>query len=152
MEPLLPSVKNFRQISNNYNSYTQKFLNEDEKEFAKKVQEVWIEFATAKSPEEPYLPRITQSTHSTASGTTMAREDLKEGRQSEAIVFEKTFEVTRTSSSPVTRMSDNEIDFYRKKHAFVTEMYQCGRGLGFGTPPIINIRITIETNESVARI
>ncbi|ORZ19137.1 Alpha/Beta hydrolase protein [Lobosporangium transversale] len=133
------------------NSHTQRILNEDERTFAKKVQAVWIEFATASSPEESYLPKMPQLTGPTTSDTTITCGGLEDQKKSEAILFSKSLEVVRTSISPMTMMSDAEIDFCRRAHAFAAEMARCGKGMGFGSPPVFDICTIIGTDGTVPR-
>ncbi|KAF8928904.1 hypothetical protein BGZ47_001373 [Haplosporangium gracile] len=113
------------------NATARNLLNEEEREFVKKVQEVWIEFVTAPSPKASTLPKVTKSLYP---ATSALGEDVGAGEEAvvaekEAIVFGDDLEVTRGA---VERLSMEEIAFWRKSFAYTAEQAALGRASEVG--------------------
>ncbi|KAG0378564.1 hypothetical protein BGX24_003494 [Mortierella sp. AD032] len=86
-----------------------------EQAMIRQVQEVWIEVITASSPQSSPLPKISATT--TAS--------LLDSNKKEAIVFGKDMEVHQGVAE---RMSEEEVEFWRRSEAFVLEQTDRGQG------------------------
>ncbi|KAF9568875.1 Cocaine esterase [Mortierella alpina] len=90
-------------------------LSEEEKVFVRKVQEVWIEVVTAKSPEDSHLPKVSNV--------------LPASTSDEAIVFGADLKV---GVRPVERMTAEEVEFWKRSFAYAAQQAQLGRGVDFG--------------------
>ncbi|KAF9289480.1 Carboxylesterase 5A [Mortierella alpina] len=90
-------------------------LAEEERLFVRKVQDVWIEFVTAKFPEESHLPKVSNV--------------LPTSTSEEVIVFGADLKVRRGT---VERMSAEEVEFWRRSFAYAAQQAQLGRGVDVG--------------------
>ncbi|KAF9981774.1 Cocaine esterase [Mortierella antarctica] len=90
-------------------------LSEDERLFVRKVQEVWIEFVTTKTPEGSHLPKVSNAFPASTS--------------EEAIVFGADLKVGR---GVVERMTAEEVEFWRRSFAYAAQQAQLGRGVDVG--------------------
>ncbi|KAF9418554.1 hypothetical protein BGZ76_004371 [Entomortierella beljakovae] len=90
------------------NEYAKKFMTEEEKGFIKDVQSVWIEFATARSPQESSLPIASKPILNDFLGISCQRE------QKEAIVFKKDLTVGR---GDLERLTLEHAMFWWKSHS-----------------------------------
>lgn len=102
-------------------------LSSAERAFVKKVQEVWIEFTTAKSPEASSLiPKCNYVIPFNDEDMEMQQveEDPKE-----ALIFGKDLEI---HEGPVERMSREEIAFWKRSHTLAAEQAKVGKGSEFG--------------------
>ncbi|KAF9568874.1 hypothetical protein EC968_002808 [Mortierella alpina] len=90
-------------------------LSDEERLFVRKVQEVWIEVVTAKSPEDSYLPKISNV--------------LPTSTADEAVVFGADLKVGR---GVVERMPAEEVEFWRRSFVHAAVQSKLGRGLGVG--------------------
>jgi len=95
--------------------------------FVKKVQEVWIEFTTAKSPEASFL--ISKVNYVIPLSAQDRELQLVEEDPKEALVFGQDLEIREAA---VERMSRDEIAFWKRSHAHAAEQAKLGRGSEVG--------------------
>ncbi|KAG0045910.1 hypothetical protein BGZ83_008884 [Gryganskiella cystojenkinii] len=108
-------------------SVTASLLSPEEMDFVKKVQEAWIEFTTAKSPEASSLiPKVNYVIPLTAEDKEVLQidEDPKD-----ALVFGQDLQVGK---GVVERMSREEIEFWKRSHAHAAEQACNGKGSEYG--------------------
>ncbi|KAF9966816.1 hypothetical protein BGZ70_001177 [Mortierella alpina] len=120
-----PTVKAHHGIDLLYtfgNAMASNLLSAEEMAFSKKVQQVWIEVVTSKSPEESSLPKVR---------TPVQRKDIQAEQEpeSEAIVLGADLTVGKGA---VERLSAKEAGFWKRSYAYVIEQAQLGRGTEVG--------------------
>ncbi|KAF9125300.1 Cocaine esterase [Mortierella sp. 14UC] len=120
-------------------------LTEEERAMSRKVQAVWIEVATAASPEASSLPLVNCILPRSVKSNDKEKEAVgEEGEvvvieagveEEEAVVFSRDLRVTR---GPVERMTSEEIEFWRRSSKFAAQQAAVGQAEQFGfvlSPP-----------------
>lgn len=102
-------------------------LSPEEMSFVKKVQEVWIEFTTAKSPEASFL--ISKVNYVIPLSDQEKEQQQVDEDPKEALVFGQDLKVREDA---VERMSRDEIAFWKRSHAYAAEQAKLGRGSEVG--------------------
>ncbi|KAF9282744.1 hypothetical protein BGZ68_005765 [Mortierella alpina] len=119
-----PGMKSYHGIVLPYtfgNKAASTILSAEEMSFSKKMQQVWIDVITSKSPEESSLPKVrTVEPIPIPSG---------DGIGKEAIVFGADL---TTGRGVVERMSAEEVGFWKRSYAYVAEQAKLGRGVEVG--------------------
>ncbi|KAG0202248.1 hypothetical protein BGX28_005185 [Mortierella sp. GBA30] len=123
MDTILPNIGAHHGVDMFFtfgNKFSQTILSDEEMAFAKKVQSVWIEVATAKSPESSWIPTVRSVDRSLT-----ADDDAKE----KATIFGVHLEL---ETGPAERVSDEENAFWKRSFLYMAEQAEVGKGAEVG--------------------
>ncbi|KAF9085643.1 hypothetical protein BGX23_009490 [Mortierella sp. AD031] len=113
---------------------TRELLSDEEKVMSRRVQAVWIEVATASSPEASSLPlvncvlpprtRSVKSRRAEEGPTEGTEETVEKENEEEGVVFSRDLTVRR---GPVERMTLLEIEFWRRSNEYAAKQAAQGQ-------------------------
>ncbi|KAG0205302.1 hypothetical protein BGX28_003056 [Mortierella sp. GBA30] len=119
IEQMAPNMKAFHGTDIFFtfgNKTASTLITEQEKPLIRKIQAVWIEVATAKSPEESWLPKVNRA--GPVLSAMMTTRPLEECLENEAIVFDSDLKI---SQGLIERMTAEEIGFLRRSFNYAAE-------------------------------